>query len=583
MNLEFFIRMRDMMSGGLAKLANNAKSAFGKVENQVNRVTGRNKLLSASFDEISNRIRQTEAVISRSRIPAEIRAARKELEQLQRMANNHSGNTRGAGRPTGGGGGMGFGGMMRGAIPMALIAGALSFGAGALTDGLQAQARSKSFEVMAGKEAGGALNKDLTKYAQDSIYGNEVFQNAQTMMGMGIAAKDVMPDMKMLGDVAMGDANKLNALTYAFSQVAAGQKLVGNDMIQFTNAGFNPLQIISEQTGESYKSLKDKMSEGLITFDMVKGAFKAATSEGGRFYKMTEQIANTDFGKVQAFKGQLEGLSTRIGGILAPAIGALITNFLTPLLNLLGNVAGFMEANVFPMFENMPIGDFFNTILESGKNMMAALLPVFDALKPVFLTLFEVLGPIFMRFVEFQGFIAAKLGPTIANLAKIFSFYIIPVLKITGWLIQSMFDLFSKLIGWIAPVLEWFTGVMAGIAEKVGVLLGIDPNNKDANTKNKVTLDEVMKNKPKPTDPATPTSANAGDMFAGLKSGGKSGGEDAVKGVTSGGPRVINIHINKMVEKIEVHAASFEKGIDSVQDQLEEVLLRILNSGAALQ
>jgi hypothetical protein len=241
-----------------------------------------------------------------------------------------------------------------------------------------------------------------------------------------------------------------------------------------------------------------------------------------------------------------------------------------------------MEANVFPMFENMPIGDFFNTILESGKTMMTALLPVFDALKPVFLTLFEVLVPIFTRFLEFQGFIAAKLGPTIYNFAKIFSFYIIPVLKVTGWLIQSLFDLFSKLIGWIAPVLEWFTGVMAGIAEKVGVLLGIDPNNKEANIKNKVTLDEVMKNKPKVTNPATPTTANATDAFAGLKSSDKSG-EDAVKGVTSGGPRVINIHINKMVEKIEVHATSFEKGIDSVQDQVEEVLLRILNSGAAVQ
>lgn len=582
MNLEFLLRLRDLASTALNKFGSTAQTVFNKVQSHVGRTASRNKLLSSSFDEIQQRIKQTEQVISRSKIPSEIRAARRELEQLQRMANRHSGNL-GAGKATGGGGGgmMGLGGMVRGALPLALIAGALSLGTTAISDGLQAQARSKSFEVMAGKKEGGQLNKDLTKFAQDSIYGNEVFQNAQTMMGFGAAAKEVMPDLKMLGDIAMGDANKLGALTLAFSQTRAAGKLTGNDLLQFVNAGFNPLQIISEKTGESIGSLKEKMSQGLITFDMVKGAFQAATSEGGRFYNMTNEIAKTDFGKVQAFKGQLEGLSVQIGGMLAPAIGFLIENFLSPLLTKLSEVAQFLQTNLFPLFENFPIKDIFSNMLQAIMDMVTALLPVFDALKPAFITLFELVGPIFNRFFEFASFVAVRLGPTLTNLARIFSALIVPILKIAAALIMMLMDLFTKLLDWVTPVLEWITGMLAGLAEKLGVLLDIDPKTAEQNKANKVTVSQLQKTSQSDTVATAKASA---DIFSNMKNtGGTGGGEDTVKGVTSGGPRVININGVRFADKIEIHANTFEKGMDSVKEQLDEYLLRILYSGANLQ
>lgn len=55
---------------------------------------------------------------------------------------------------------------------------------------------------------------------------------------------------------------------------------------------------------------------------------------------------------------------------------------------------------------------------------------------------------------------------------------------------------------------------------------------------------------------------------------------DSTDKVTSGGPRVMNITIGKLVEKIEIHATHFEKGMDNVKEQVEETFLRVLNSGA---
>jgi tape measure domain-containing protein len=311
MNLEFFIKLREMVSSGLIKMASTANKTSASIK-------GVNGTLAQSYDTIRTKIGQLESAISKSTSISHIRQARRELEQLQRLSMRAPGNT------AGGGGGF-FAGMFRQALPALGFAGALAMGGSVIGAGLDAQARQTSFEVMAGKEQGTALNKDLTKYAQDSIYGNEVYQNAQTMMAFGIAPKEVMGDMKMLGDIAMGNKDRMSRLALAYSQVAAAGKLMGQDLLQFVNAGFNPLQVISEKTGVSLGVLRKRVEEGQVSFEHVKAAFESATSAGGRFFEMTEKIQKTDFGKWEAFKGQVQGLAMQIGGALAPAFGNLVT------------------------------------------------------------------------------------------------------------------------------------------------------------------------------------------------------------------------------------------------------------------
>jgi len=48
----------------------------------------------------------------------------------------------------------------------------------------------------------------------------------------------------MLGDVSMGDSNKLDGLSYAISQVKGAGVLRGQEKIQLENSGFYPLQQI---------------------------------------------------------------------------------------------------------------------------------------------------------------------------------------------------------------------------------------------------------------------------------------------------------------------------------------------------
>jgi hypothetical protein len=72
-----------------------------------------------------------------------------------------------------------------------------------------------------------------------------------------------------------------------------------------------------------------------------------------------------------------------------------------------------------------------------------------------------------------------------------------------------------------------------------------------------------------------------GSSFGGSKDGGGKGGIAA--GIAGGGPRVINIHIGKMVEKLDIHASGVDAGLADMERKVEEHFLRILNSGASVQ
>jgi tape measure domain-containing protein len=155
------------------------------------------------------------------------------------------------------------------------------------------QMMEKSFEVLTGsEEAATGMLKELKELAVKSpLEMTDISKAAQTLLSFNISGQKVIPTLKQISDISMGDAQKFNSLTLAFAQMSSTGKLMGQDLMQMINAGFNPLATIAEQTGKSIAELKDEMSEGAISADMVAQAFEDATSEGGKFYNMTEKQA----------------------------------------------------------------------------------------------------------------------------------------------------------------------------------------------------------------------------------------------------------------------------------------------------
>lgn len=136
---------------------------------------------------------------------------------------------------------------------------------------------------------------------------------AQTMLGFGLASESVVPHLKAIGDISGGNAEKFNSLVLSFSQMSSVGKLMGQDLLQMINAGFNPLEEISRKTGKSIGVLKEEMSKGAITSKMVQDAFISVTQEGGRFNGMLEKQGQGLMGLQAQFQGAWETMLNNIG------------------------------------------------------------------------------------------------------------------------------------------------------------------------------------------------------------------------------------------------------------------------------
>ena len=171
-----------------------------------------------------------------------------------------------------------------------------------------------SFKTLAGEQIGGELFEQIKEYElRTPMIMQDLASGAQTMLAFNIPAQDVMQHLKAIGDISMGDSEKFKSLTLAFSQMSATGKLMGQDLLQMINAGFNPLQVISEQTGKSIGQLKEEMEKGAISTKMVQDAFHAAASEGGQFNGMLEAQSKTLKGAISNLEGAWQYMLNDIG------------------------------------------------------------------------------------------------------------------------------------------------------------------------------------------------------------------------------------------------------------------------------
>lgn len=172
-----------------------------------------------------------------------------------------------------------------------------------------------SFETLIGnKNKSAAFFSELKDFAVNTpLLLNDLAKGAQLLMGFGVDLDKVMPTLKQIGDVSMGNAERFNSLSLAFAQMSATGKLMGQDLLQMVNAGFNPLKTISETTGKSMETLKDEMSKGAISADMVAKAFEDATAKGGKFHGMLEKQSKGIRGSISNLQGAIQDALNDMG------------------------------------------------------------------------------------------------------------------------------------------------------------------------------------------------------------------------------------------------------------------------------
>lgn len=563
--VEFILKLKDMLSGGVQRAAATAQRHLGGLTASADK-------LGASFGKNSGAAASAISGIGSAadNTRGKVDSLAASVERLNR-------------------GGVSFWQIAKGSAIGGMAANAVS-GIGSRVMGelgnakdlsMSAQMVEKQYGVLGGA-GGAALYKDMTKFIRDTMFGPELYKEGSTMMANGIGSADVMRYVGQAGDIGMGNAENVHGLLYALSQTKAMGHLTGQDKLQYVSAGFNPLQEMSRTTGKSMEALTDDMSAGKISFEMVAKSFETATSKGGKFYKMLDEMMKTPAGKEAMQKGNLELAMKGIGDRMMPTYSRLLDA-------------------VGPLIDRLPAE--FDKVMSKVEGVMPDLKAFGGALWN------DVLKPLkgFLMSSEVVG-----LGKAVLSTSKVLLDDFKPALeaailvlrgagKITGGVVRAVgMDLN---VGGAAEAANGFYKGIPGWGKKLassnwrmgkteqGELYdymkakyggNVEPWMNDASQ-----LDYWRKNKRlneglKPSWHMTPMPAGTygpADIAAAGGAGKGSGvASETADSVIGGGRKVTNINIGKVVETINNVVSGKGEAVDMNTNDVRLILARVLAS-----
>lgn len=228
--------------------------------------------------------------------------------------------------------------------------GLFDIGRNALKAAADWESMQASFKTLLGSaDKANKLLADIKATAATTPFTLEGLADAsRTLLSFGISAEKIIPTMRMLGDVSGGNSEKLKSLTLAYAQVQSTGRLMGQDLLQMINQGFNPLQIISEKTGKSMAQLKKEMEQGAISSRDVAEAFKIATSEGGRFFKSMETQSQTLAGRISTLQDGFQEFLRTLGEKLLP-VAKIVVDGLIKIIDVFNRLPDGLKTFIFIM------------------------------------------------------------------------------------------------------------------------------------------------------------------------------------------------------------------------------------------
>ena len=183
-----------------------------------------------------------------------------------------------------------------------------------------------NFKVMLGSEEAAATKlSEIRKMAASTPFSlDDLTSGTQTLLQFGIAADDTTGVLQRLGDISLGNAEKLQTLTRAYGKMSSAQKVTLENVNMMIDAGFNPLNQICDATGESMSDLYKRISDGKVSFSELEAAVETATSQGGQFYNGMLEASQTFSGRMSTLKDNVSALTGELTSGLFAALGELV-------------------------------------------------------------------------------------------------------------------------------------------------------------------------------------------------------------------------------------------------------------------
>ena len=185
-----------------------------------------------------------------------------------------------------------------------------------------AEVMRSEFAVLLGDVGKSARFFDrLEKFAARTSFNLESAGDAaRVLMAAGVSENSLLDTMQLLGDLSLGDANRLGFLSKAYTDVFNKGRLQGQEIKQFAENGVGIVKALAGVLGKETHEILKMSEAGEISFDMMREALQTLTTGTGRF---TGAMAARNATLIGQWDSMIEGIQKTgraIGDSMLPAI-----------------------------------------------------------------------------------------------------------------------------------------------------------------------------------------------------------------------------------------------------------------------
>lgn len=172
-----------------------------------------------------------------------------------------------------------------------------------------------SFEVLLqSAEKADALMSRLENMGAVTPFETSDLTKATTqLLAFGTAEDDIEKRLQQLGDLSMGQADKLDRLTNAYGKMLAKGKVSLEELNMFTEAGVPILSELQKQLELTQEELFSYITDGKIGINEINAAMAGMTNEGGRFFGMMEKQSQTMEGMLSTASDNVTMFARKVG------------------------------------------------------------------------------------------------------------------------------------------------------------------------------------------------------------------------------------------------------------------------------
>lgn len=371
----------------------------------------------------------------------------------------------------------------------------------------QMEQYTTNFTTMLGSEEAAVQKVDeLKKFAASTpLSMDDLAKGTQTLLAFGVESENSTGILRQLGDIALGDADKMQRLSTAFGKATASGKLSGEVVQQMIDAGWNPLIQISQAAGETMEETQKRMSDGAISVEELQAAMEAVTSGTGQFAGGMESASHTTQGLISTLQDNARAL---VGEVFQPISDGLLGQVLPGAIEAISSLTtAFRENGISGMIEaaggilGSAIGEFTNAlpkfvdtaveIVESLAKGIKDNLPqitegavttvetladgIIDMLPDIIETGLKLIAALANSLITHLPKLIVKIPEIIRAIVKGFSKGIPNIIEIGKNIINGVWQGIQSMVSWFTSKVK---GFFSGIVNSVKNVLGIHSPSK---------------------------------------------------------------------------------------------------------